>query len=157
MLPHIKGREPAFFLVFWTLLHRERSYSDPMSLRGGEGSEGGGGDGGGVGGSQRASPPSARPPVDVNFSSSPSSVAGSSSNLGRVKKGRLGNRDSSSLPPESIEELSRPARPGYGTEGHKYFVAANHFLAVVDDKTIFRYHVRVFGSSFGSNCYTCRY
>lgn len=155
MLPRIKGREPAFFLLFWTLLHGERSYSDPMSLRGGEGSEGGGGDGGG--GSPRASPPSAGPPVDVIVSSSPSSVAGSSSNLGREKKGRLGNGDSSSLPLESIEELSRPARPGYGTEGHKYFVAANHFLAVVDDKTIFRYHVRVFGSSFGSNCYTCRY
>lgn len=49
----------------------------------------------------------------------------------------------SDLPPASRKSYRIPARPGYGKEGQKCIVRANHFLVKVADRDLHHYDVRI--------------
>lgn len=115
--------------------------------------------------SYQASPAVLQPVVPVTYSApTPSAVASSSTSSLSIevevetkltlespahsvqqpeKEALAVQQPVSKLPPASSKSYGIPARPGYGKEGRKCIVRANHFLVTVADKDPHHYDVSI--------------
>ncbi|KAJ0027745.1 hypothetical protein Pint_35058 [Pistacia integerrima] len=131
--------------------------------RGGGGDRGGRGSGGGgpgQGGDSRGSyagaadtlVPIQAPPPPASSSSAPApapshlplSVPPSTTSLSQELQQQLTlGTQAPAVGPVSSKDVSFPARPGFGTQGWKCVVRANHFMVQVADKDIYHYDVTI--------------